>query len=184
MSYSAELEHYKQHLMQAFHEKYDIWCEHVFLTWHWWIITLVFIVTILLWIFTFRRESIHRALYVGAFVAVTTSFLDSIGIFFHLWEYRYDLIPFANNFLPWNFIVMPYFVVLFLKIMPHMNRFLKSFLYGIFSSFIALPLLKGLGYYQLVHWHYIFSFCVQFCIFLFAATLSKGTRFERFGEEN
>ncbi|WP_172460100.1 hypothetical protein [Priestia endophytica] len=38
-----------------------------------------------------KKESTDRLLYTGLFVAILASFLDMIGVFLGLWEYRYEV---------------------------------------------------------------------------------------------
>jgi hypothetical protein len=44
-----------------------------------------------------KKESTDRLLYTGLFVAIFTSFLDMVGDFLGLWDYRYEVFPLTSN---------------------------------------------------------------------------------------
>jgi len=174
----------KDHSHSRFHQTIEInyekmhnWKEHILFTWQWWVGVSLIVVLIALWIIFHKKESRHRLLYAGFFVAIISSVFDSTGSFFGLWELKYEVLPISNSFVPRSLIILPIVAMFFLQIKPNIHPLIKAFLYAVFTSFVALPLFQLIGFYHPIHWHYIYSFFIQFFIYLGAYALSRKTHF-------
>jgi len=158
-------------------QKLSIWKDETLFTWQWWFGVCLIVLFVFIWIKFRKKDSTNRLLYVGFFVAIICSMLDAIGNFLGLWDYHYEVLPFAPSYVPRSLILLPILVMFFLQIKPHVHPVLKALLYAVVTAFIALPFLKWIDIYKPVHWHYIYSFFIQFFIYLGAHVLSRKTHF-------
>ncbi|MFD2749013.1 CBO0543 family protein [Virgibacillus siamensis] len=161
----------------AHQEKFQIWLDHILFTWRWWL--GIVIILICLWgcYQLTRNESGNRLLFAGFFTALVATCLDLIGVFFGLWDYRYEVFPSINTYLPWDLLVVPTLVMALLRIKPYANPFVKALVLGAFTSFIGLPLLDWMGLYEPLHWNYIYSFPIQVVLYLLADFVSRRGKF-------
>lgn len=164
--------------VQLSSEKYQNWLDNSLFTWQWWIGVIVFIISIILWLYFRRKESIDRLLFVGFFVALISSFLDLVGSSLGLWHYHYEVFPLTSNYLPWSISTLPISVMLFLQFKPDINPFVKATAYATITT-CSLSFLKWVGIYHPLNWRYIYSFPILFAIYLISYHMSKRNRFSR-----
>jgi hypothetical protein len=163
---------------QAYNEKIQIWLDHVFLTWRWWIGAAVILICLLIWFWLRKKESSDRLFYAGFFTAIMNIFLNLTGMTFGLWEYRYELLP-AAAYVPWDFFLLPTVIMLLLLFKPSINPWYKAILLGALTSFVGLPILTWLGLYKPMNWNYIYSFPIMMVIYLIAYFISQRDKFDR-----
>ncbi|MET1249388.1 CBO0543 family protein [Sporolactobacillus sp. STCC-11] len=161
-------------------QKLTIWYEHSFLNWRWWLGVVFIIVPILIWITCRDKKSADRLQYAGLLVALVSSYLDYVGIFFRLWRYDYEVVPFTANYFPTSFTILPISIMFLLQIKPHANPFIKAVVFSVFSL-AALLVIQWIGLYQPLRWNYLYSMIIQFFLYLFAHVLSTRKRFEPLG---
>jgi len=163
----------------ASNEKFQIWLEHILFTWRWWLGILIIICCLWTLYKLTKNESRNRLLYVGFFTALLVTCLDLIGVFFGLWNYKYEVFPSINTYLPWDLLVIPTLVIILLYVKPHHYPVIKGLILGAITSFFGLPLLNWVGLYEPLNWHYIYSFPIQFGIYLLAEFMSKREKFTK-----
>lgn len=161
------------------YEKLHIWLDYTVFSWRWWLGVLIMVCLTVIWLKFRKKESTDRLLYTGLFVAILASFLDMIGVFLGLWEYRYEVFPLTHNYFPWDLFLLPISIMIILQIKPNMNPFIKGIIYAGFSSFIGLPLLTWLDIYKPIKWEYIYSFPILVIIYLAAHYVSLRNQFEK-----
>ncbi|YCA46341.1 hypothetical protein M1E11_24960 (plasmid) [Bacillus sp. JZ8] len=159
-------------------EKLHIWMDYTLFSWRWWFGFLLMVLFIGFWIKFRKKESTHRLLYTGLFIAIFSSFLDMIGDFLGLWDYRYEVLPFTHNYFPWDLIVLPISMMTFIQIKPHVRPITKAIIYAAIASFVGLPLLTWLGVYKPLHWKYIYSFPILILIYMAASYIASREKFK------
>ncbi|KAB2488314.1 CBO0543 family protein [Priestia endophytica] len=152
------------------------WAEHSLFAWRWWIGILLIVIPLILWMKYRNRKSAGRLQYAGLFVALASSNMDYIGTFFGLWKYDYEIFPVLSHYIPFSFFVLPITVMFLLQTRPKTSPFLKALIYALFSV-IALPIVEWIGIYDPVKWHYLYSFFIQFFIYLIAHYIMVGDKF-------
>jgi len=172
-------EHAFSLISQSNQEMIDIWIEHTFLTWRWWLGIFLAIVPWILWLIFKKKESTNRLLFVGFFVILTSSWFDIIGILFGLWSYYYNVLPLSPSFVPWDFTLLPVTVMFLLQFKPKIKPIIKAIVFSAFSAFISEPFFTWINMYNPKNWKYIYSFPIFIVIYLVADWLSKRPYFEK-----
>jgi hypothetical protein len=153
--------------------KLDIWKEHVLFGWHWWFGVLFAIVSIIVWIIFHDRKMTAKLLLAGLTAAILSAFLDTTFLFFGLFDYRYEVSPMASNYIPWNFFIIPVLIMFTIQLFNNLNIYLKGIILSLIMSFIGLPLLKLMGIFEAINWHYFYSFIILFIIFVLSYQISN-----------
>ncbi|PKG24341.1 CBO0543 family protein [Niallia nealsonii] len=156
---------------------YQGWMDHSLFTWHWWIGIALIVIPLLLWLKFRNKNSQDRLLFAGVVVAIISAALDYMGTFFGKWRYDYEVYPALSNYIPFSFFALPIAVMFLLQVKPKMNPFLKALIFAVFSI-IALPIVKWIGIYEPVKWNYLYSFIIQYFIYLIAHYISRKTKFQ------
>ncbi|WP_208589688.1 CBO0543 family protein [Gracilibacillus suaedae] len=157
---------------------HEVWIEYVLLSWQWWLFLILSIIPWLLW-WKFRKKDSTNRLLLGAFFTIIISmFLDSFGAELGYWDYRYELIPFLPSFFPWDLSLLPVIFLVLVQIKPNISPILKAIFYAFLSSFIGELFFQWLGLYRPIDWNSLFSFPIQFIIFLIGYSLVKSKSFE------
>ncbi|MFQ6389119.1 CBO0543 family protein [Priestia aryabhattai] len=112
-------------------------------------------------------------------IAIFSSFLDMIGDFLGLWDYRYEVFPLTSNYLPWDLFLLPIPVMFFIQVKPKIKPVIKALIYSALASFIGLPLLNWIGVYKQLHWRYIYSFPILIVIYIAASYIASKRKFEK-----
>jgi hypothetical protein len=161
-------------------QKVDIWSEHVLLSGLWWFGVALSIIPWILWFVYRKRESSDRILYAGFFVIIISLALDILGDQFNFWHYRYNVLPVVPTYFPWDITLMPVTVMFFLQIKPNANPWIKAFLFGLLSAYLAEPFFHWLGVYVPTKWKYTYSLPIQVVIYLIAHYLTRRDKFSPF----
>ena len=77
------------------------------------------------------------------FVALVSSWLDFLGVQFGKWYYTGKVIPSIPSYVPWDFVLIPIFVMFLIQFKPHLSPILKGLLFAGVSAFIGEPFLNG-----------------------------------------
>ncbi|WP_318842036.1 CBO0543 family protein [Priestia megaterium] len=112
-------------------------------------------------------------------IAIFSSFLDMIGDFLGLWDYRYEVFPLTSNYLPWDLFLLPISMMFFIQVKPKIKPVIKALIYSALASFIGLPLLNWIGVYKPLHWRYIYSFPILVAIYIAASYIASKRKFEK-----
>jgi len=143
----------------------ESWINDIVLTWHWWLLLVLFIIPWLVWWKVVDRKRIFEILTYGFMVMIVTSLLDAIGVEFDLWEYHYQFIPLLDVFIVYDVSVIP---IIYMLVYQYFRTW-KSFIFsnivvsGLFS-FALEPILIWLNYHQLLAWEYFYSFPIYIAI--------------------
>lgn len=158
--------------------KFEFWLENVLFTWQWWLGVSLAVIPWLLWIILRKKESTHRLLYAGFFSMAISSWFDFIGVALGLWHYNFEVLPFIPSYLPWDFALIPVTIMFVIQYKPHLNMYIKSFIFAGGSAFIGEPIFNWLKTYDPEHWKYIYSFPILMAIYLMAHSLTKKKTFD------
>lgn len=162
------------------HEELQYWIDHVVFTWRWWLGVSFIFVPIVIWLLLRKKDSTDRSLYIGLFISTISAYLDFIGVYFGLWDYQYEVFPAIKVFFPWNSIVLPVTIMFLFQIKPNINPWIKAFIYGGLTSFVALPLFTYMSIYKPLHWNYLYSLPIQIILYMLTYLLSKRDKFASF----
>ncbi|MFB4166064.1 CBO0543 family protein [Alteribacillus sp. JSM 102045] len=160
-------------VVRANNQMFYIWKENVIYTWQWWLGVGLTISPWIFWIIFRKKDSTIRLLSTGVFVILIISWLDFIGISLGLWYYTYEVLPFIPNYLPWDFSLLPLFILSLIQIKPNVSPLIKAVFFSVVSAFVAEPFFKSIGLYQPIYWKHVYSFSVYIVIYLIADYISK-----------
>ncbi|UNJ81252.1 hypothetical protein (plasmid) [Metabacillus dongyingensis] len=104
--------------------------------------------------------------------------LDFLGVAFGKWYYTGKVIPTIPSYIPWDFVLIPVFVMFLIQFKPHWSPILKGILFAGVSSFVGEPFFKWLGFYVELEWSPFYSFPIYIVIYLISSRLSKVKSFQ------
>ncbi len=156
---------------------YQYWLNNIFLTWRWWLLVILIIVSWILWLLFRKKDSTYRLLLAGLFVAITSALLDKIGFWLSLWSYPVTVLPLMPSHILWNLSLGPILVMATIQFKPNINPFLKSVIFSLVIAFIFQPLSVLFGLYDPKVWHHYYSAPIFLVIYLIAHFLSARDKF-------
>lgn len=143
---------------QHLHDEYtEIWFNHIFLHWDWWISLILSLGTWLFWIYYRKKDSTHRLLYAGFFAMLISIILCYIGVTLDLWYYTGKLTPSFPAWFPYNFCLLPVTIMFLIQTKPHIAPWKKGIFYGLLTAFVGEPIFVWSGYYVMTRWEYLYS---------------------------
>jgi hypothetical protein len=158
---------------------FQLWNTGMYLTWRWWLVVAMTVVPWVVWFFIRKRESTHRLLYAGLFVAFLALFLDMLGVIADVWSYPVLLFPILPECSPYNFTILPVVTMVFLQYCPNRNRYLKALVYAALGAFGFQPLMEWAGLYLNDEWRDWYSFPILYLFYLAADWLAGRETFEK-----
>ena len=127
----------------------------------WWLLLAVLIIPWLIWFRWVDRRRIFELLSFGMMAAVFTAYTDALGGNYGLYSYPYELLPFTATLAPVSLSFVPVVFMLLYQYSPNWKTFLvNSTLVFAVTAFLAEPLAKYLGMYEMMRWNYFYSFLV------------------------
>ncbi|MDR3540676.1 MAG: hypothetical protein P4L69_06855 [Desulfosporosinus sp.] len=141
------------------------WVKYEVFTWQWWIgIACVIIPLLLWWKLVDKRRILEISVY-GLLVTIFATFLDVTGSELVLWNYPIRILPQIPLLFPVDFILVP---IIYMSIYQHYKGW-KQFMFAsaivaLALAFVAEPLAVYIKQYQLISWHYIYSFPIYIVI--------------------
>ncbi|WP_308635221.1 CBO0543 family protein [Paenibacillus silvisoli] len=147
-------------------------------TFGWWIKVAEVTLPWTLWIVVRKKESTSRLLFVGFYVMIISCYLDYLGISYGAWRYLVKLTPTIPSYIPWDFSMIPVFVLLLIQFKQRIHYLWKALFFGLFTSFVAEPFYKWIGHYDPKEWKYVYSLPIYMAIYIIADWLSKRKSFE------
>jgi hypothetical protein len=165
-------------VVNANKDYFDYWLEETFLHWDFW---LSFAFTVIPWIVfvVFRKkESTNRLLYAGLFAMILSFWLDFLGVVFGLWYYAGKVFPTIPSYAPWDFSILPVFIMLLIQYKPKVKAYWKGLIFAGVSAFIGEPFFTWLGFYIAKNWDTLYSFPIYFFIYIACHRLSTVEQFE------
>ncbi|SMQ78088.1 hypothetical protein SAMN05444673_3234 [Bacillus sp. OV166] len=154
------------------------WLDNTLFHWDFWLSIVFTIVPIIFWIKIRKKESSSRLLFTGMFVFIISSWLDFLGVQCGKWYYTGKVIPSIPSYVPWDWIILPVFVMTLILFKPKSSPILKGLIFASVSTLIGEPLFLWLGFYVIKDWNMLYSFPIYFIIYLLANRMSKVKNFE------
>lgn len=155
------------------------WLENTFLQWDFWLSVVFTIIPWVLFVLFKKKDSTHRLLYVGLFAIFISSWMDFIGVTYGLWYYTGKTIPTIPSFVPWDFSIIPVFIMLLIQFKPKIKAYWKGVFFAGTATFVGEPLFKWLGFYVTESWNKLYSLPIYFLIYLACHKLSTVGNFEK-----
>ena len=145
------------------------WVKYEVFTWQWWIgVACVVIPLLVLWKLVDRRRILEITAF-GFMVNILATFLDVMGSELLLWNYTLRLLPQIPLLFPVDFIIVPIIYMLIYQRYLAWKQFLfASTIVALALAFIIEPLAVYIKQYQLISWHYIYSFPIYILIVIMA----------------
>lgn len=157
---------------QTFNIRLVIWKDEVLFSWQWWLGVVLTIIPWILWFMFRNKQSTDRLLYAGIFVALASTTLDNIGFQLGGWNYLKPVIPFIPAYVPFDFSLMPIFIMFLIQYFPRVNPLIIGLCFGFFTAYIAEPIFEWIDIYKPVRWKYIYSLPIYTIIYLVAHRLA------------
>ena len=135
------------------------WVKYEVFTWQWWIGIACVVIPLLLWWKLVDRRRILEITAFGFLVNILATFLDVTGTELLLWNYTIKILPQIPLLFPVDFILVPITYMLIYQRYKAWKQFLfASTIVALALAFVAEPLAVYIKQYQLISWHYIYSF--------------------------
>ena len=149
----------------------------------WWLLLAVLIIPWLIWFRWVDWRRIFELLSFGMMAAVFTAYTDAFGGNYGLYSYPYELLPFTATLAPVSLSFVPVVFMLLYQYSPNWKTFLvNSTLVFAVTAFLAEPLAKYLGMYEMLRWNYFYSFLVYMGTAVLLRAIHLGFR-SRYAEE-
>lgn len=154
----------------------EYWREHNYLSFNWWLLVLLSILSPIIWWKTIDKKRITEITAFGLFYGITAIILDSIGSSALVWSYPVRLTPYLYpQYYPYDVGVV---IVPFMYLYQRWGKNLKPFLFstGILSAFLAFvaePFMEWLHIYKELTWKHIYSFPIYWLIGLMCWLIIK-----------
>ncbi|MFC0213350.1 CBO0543 family protein [Paenibacillus chartarius] len=164
-------------IVETHYDYFQYWLHHTWFHWDFWISFALTVLPWALWIKFRKKDSTDRQLFVAFFVILISSWLDFIGTCYGLWYYTGKVIPTIPVYIPWDFCLLPVFLLFLLQFKPNSPAVIKALGFACVCSFAGEPFFQWLGFYVMKKWSVCYSFPIYFVIFLAAYKLSKRSSF-------
>ncbi len=150
------------------------WVKYEVFTWQWWIGLACVVIPLLVWWKLVDRRRILEVTVFGLLINISASFLDVLGSESVLWNYTIRILPQTPLLFPVDYILLP---ILYMLIYQRYKAW-KQFLYASTGIALALafavePLAVYIKQYQLISWHYIYSFPIYILISIFSKLITN-----------
>lgn len=145
----------------------EYWREHNYLTFNWWLLVVLSILSPIVWWKTIDKKRITEITAFGLFYGITAIILDSIGSSALVWVYPVRLTPYLYpQYYPYDVGVV---IVPFMYVYQRWgHRFkpllLSTGLLSAFLAFVAEPFMEWLHIYKELTWKHIYSFPIYWLI--------------------
>jgi hypothetical protein len=150
----------------------DEWLKDDFLHARWWILLGMILLSALLWLILLDKARLKDIFLFAFLAAILAMALVEYGDELIQWDYPTDIIPVFPPLTSINLFILP----LALSLVYQYFRTWKSFFLAALAassaiSFVVEPLLAWGDFYQLINWHYLFSFPVYVALAMFTRWL-------------
>ncbi len=154
----------------------EYWREHNFLTFNWWLLVVLSILSPIVWWKTIDKKRITEITAFGLFYGITAIILDSIGSSALVWIYPVRLTPYLYpQYYPYDVgVVIVPFMYVYQRWGHHFKPFLLSTgILSAFLAFVAEPFMEWLHIYKELTWKHIYSFPIYWLIGLICWIILK-----------
>ncbi len=160
-------------------EYITFWINSIFLSWRWWLCTIIVLGAWILW-FIFRNKKCTSRLLLAGFLTMSIAeLLDTMGEQLGIWSYNIDVEPFSPAFVTFDITLLPVATMIFLQYKPNANPFIKALIFSGIGSFVAQPVFAFLGIYNRQLWKDYYSFPIFIVIYLAAHYISRLNSFDK-----
>lgn len=156
---------------------YHIWITEILFSWRWWVDVILTIFPWIVWAKIRDKKDTARLLSVGLVVILTTATMDSIGLSYNVWHYDWQLLPFVNVFIPYDYSLFPVGIMLILQTKPKINVYIKAVAFAFFTAFIFEEPFVWLDLYDSQSWKSWHSFIIYIPLYLFFNWVYKSNLF-------
>ena len=141
------------------------WLRFEVFTWQWWIGIVFIVIPILVWWKLVDKRKILVITTFGFLVNILATVLDITGSELVLWNYTIRILPQIPLLFPVDFILVPIaYMLIFQRYRAWPQFILASTIVALGLAFILEPLAVYIKQYQLISWHYIYSFPIYILI--------------------
>jgi len=145
------------------------WVKYEVFTWQWWIGLACVVIPLLLWWKQVERRRILEITAFGFMVNILATFLDVIGSELLLWNYTIRILPQIPLLFPVDFILVPIiYMVIYQRYLAWKQFLFASTIVALALAFVVEPLAVYIKQYQLISWHYSYSFPIYVLIVISA----------------
>lgn len=141
------------------------WVKYEVFTWQWWIGIACVSIPLLLWWKLVDKRRIFEISVFGLLVTIFSTFLDVTGSELVLWNYPIRILPQIPLLFPVDYILVPIIYMSIYQCYKSWKPFMVAgTLVALALAFVAEPLAVYIKQYQLISWHYIYSFPIYIMI--------------------
>jgi hypothetical protein len=160
---------YLLNLVDKANEEYiKFWISDLFLSWRWWLCTILVVTSWVLWFMFRKKDSTNRLLFAGFIVMIISDILNEMGEQLGLWSYSVDIEPFSPAFITFDITLLPIVTMAFLQFKPNINPIIKAIIYSGIATFIVQPIFAWLGIYNRQQWKDYYSFPIFIIVYFIA----------------
>jgi len=145
------------------------WVKYEVFTWQWWLGVACVVIPLLLWWKLVDRRRILEITAFGFMVNILATFLDVMGSELLLWNYTLRILPQIPLLFPVDFILVPIiYMIIYQRYLAWKQFLLASTIVTLALAFVIEPLAVYIKQYQLISWHYSYSFAIYILIVILA----------------
>lgn len=154
----------------------DEWMNEDFLQARWWILLAMIALSLLIWVLLLDKTRLKDICLFAVLSALFTLSLVEYGDELILWDYPTDVLPIFPPLTSINLLVLP---LVFSLVYQYFKTW-RSFLIATLAAsaiicFVVEPLLAWGDFYQLVNWHYVFSYPLYVALAVLSRWLTMKT---------
>lgn len=149
----------RQLKMKINHLEKVTWTHYEFLTWHWFLLLVFFVVPWIAWYILYDKKRGLELFLVGSLCIIPTTLLDSIGSDLMFWDYPNELIPFTPRAMPFDMTMVPVGLMFIYQYLSGWKTYLIGVLIlALTYAFIGEPFTIWINLVAYYKWHVIYSF--------------------------
>lgn len=146
----------------------DKWLQDDLFQFQWWGLLGLYILIIAVWWKMLNKQRLPEIILYTVLTIIMTMGIDEYGIELTLWAYPACLFPIFPVITALNLVALPLcFSIVYQHFSSWKSFFLASTVIAGMLAFVLEPLLVWANLYQLIKWHYYYSFLVFITVALF-----------------
>jgi hypothetical protein len=158
----TEIYQAQKHLLDV---TYSHWIDTVLFSFNWWFLMFLGLIPWFLWWKLVNKKRLLEILSLGLLVMITAFFLDSIGISFLFWTYKYKVVQMLPPLNPIDLTAMPILYMLVYQWFPKWKSFVVVHIVVAFlGACLVEPLFVHMKIYSLHTWKSVYSIPIYFAI--------------------
>ncbi|WP_201713149.1 CBO0543 family protein [Rossellomorea arthrocnemi] len=155
-------DHIREKALEVTRENIAYWLDNCFLSFRWWFIVILLILTWMVFIRLTRNDKNKpKLLFLGLVWIIVAANLDGIGFDLGLWGYPGQLIPVLPKAYLFDYGLIPVTYMLLYKYFPRGKAFFyATIILAAGGSFIGEIFFEWLHIYKIYHWELWWSFFI------------------------